>query len=146
VRRLFYFVALLVGTTALSQTTPPVSDQSLTLEIIGNGHWKPNRPFGVRVYSTPDGTKATVKYLTFSSRTEAKQYLRTCLRSGVKVIYRQKKEDSIGQLVGERIIAVGRQSGKKEFALIRGVHLNYYFIGSASLAAAIQVEELIEEK
>lgn len=116
------------------QTTPPVSDQGLTLEKIGNGHWKPNRPFGIRVYSTPDGTKATVQYLTFSSRIEAKQYLRTCLRPGARVIYRQEKKDLNGQFVGERIIAVARLSGKKEFALIRGVRLNYYFIGSSSLA------------
>lgn len=128
------------------QTTPPVSDQGLTLEKIGNGHWKPNRPFGIRVYSTPDGTKATVQYLTFSSRIEAKQYLRTCLRPGARVIYRQEKKDLNGQFVGERIIAVARLSGKKEFALIRGVRLNYYFIGSSSSAAAIQVEELIEEQ
>ena len=37
-------------------------------------------------------------------------------------------------------------SERKEFALIRGVGLNYYFIGSSSLAAAIQVEELIDER
>jgi hypothetical protein len=130
----------------LSQTTPPVSDQRLTLEKIGHGYWKPNRPFGIRVYSTPDGTKATVQYLTFSSRSEANQYLRTCLRPGVRVIYRQEKKDSNEQSVGERIVAVDRKSGKKEFALIRGVLLNYYFIGSSSLAAAIQVEEVIEEQ
>ena len=144
-RWLFCFLALLVGTTVLSQTAPPLSDQNLTLKRIGNGNWKPNRPFGIRVYSTPDGTEATVQYLTFSSRREAKQYLRTWLCPQVKVIYRQEKKDSYG-LVGERIVAVVLQSGKKEFALIRGVHLNYYFIGSSSLAVAIQAEELIEER
>ena len=132
--------------TLLCQTTPPVSDQNLTLEKIGHGYWKPNRPFGVRVYSTPDGTKAEVKYLTFSSRAEAKQYLRTCLHPGAKVIYRQEKKDPNGQVVGERVIAVDQQFGKKKFALIRGVHLNYYFIGSSSLAAAIQAAEMIEER
>ena len=68
------------------------------------------------------------------------------MRPGARVIYRQEKKDLNGQFVGERIIAVARLSGKKEFALIRGVRLNYYFIGSSSLAAAIQVEELIEEQ
>jgi hypothetical protein len=87
-----------------------------------------------------------VQDLTFSSRTEANQYLRTCWRPGVSVIYRQEKKSSNGQSVGERIVAVDRQSGKKEFALIRGVRLNYYFIGSSSLAAAIQVEQVIEEQ
>lgn len=47
----------------------------------------------------------------------------------------------MGQVVGERIVAVRQESGKKEFAVIRGVRMNYYFIGSSSLAAAVQAEE-----
>ena len=140
------FLALLVCITALSQTTQHTSGQTITLESIGHGFWKPHRPFGFRIYSTPDGTKADVKYLTFFSRREAREYLRTCLRPGAKIIYRQQKKASDRQVIGERIVAVVQQSGKKEFALIRGVRLNYFFIGSSSLAVAIQVEEeFIEE-
>ena len=79
-------------------------------------------------------------YLTFSSRTEAKQYLKTCLRPGAKIIYRQERKDTSGNLAGERIVAVAQASGKNEFALILGVHLNYYFIGSSSLGAAVRLE------
>ncbi len=141
----FCALGLLLCATALCQTAAPVSSQSLTLETTGHGFWKPRRPFVFKVFSTPDGTKARVDYLTFHSRNEAKQYLQTCLRPGTKVIYRKEKKEPNGQIVGERIVAVGQGSGKKEFALIRGVRLNYFFIGSSSLAAAIQVEELIEE-
>lgn len=87
-----------------------------------------------------------MKCLTFSTLGEAKQYIKTCLRPGAKVIYRRQRKDSNGQIVGERIVAVAGDSGRKEFALIRGVGLNYYFIGSSSLAAAMQVEELVDER
>ena len=40
-----------------------------------------------------------------------------------------------------RLVAVRQESGKKEFAVIRGFRLNYLVIGSSSLARAIQVEE-----
>lgn len=137
--------ALLLGPALLCQTTPPVPDQSLTLEQIGHGHWKPHRLFGIRVYSTPDGVKATVKYFKFLSRAEAEEYLKTCLRPEAEIIDRQEQKDSTGEVIGERILAVAQLSGKEEFALIRGVGLNYYFIGSSSLAAAKQVEELIKQ-
>jgi hypothetical protein len=147
VKWFFCFSALLVGATLLCQTAPPVSKQFITLEKIGHGYWKPNRPFGIRVYSTPDGTKVTVKYLTFSSRAEAKEYLRTCLRPEAEIIYKQEKKGPDGEVVGERLIATSQQSGKEEFALIRGVRLNYHFFGSSSLAAAQQVEaEELAEK
>jgi len=87
-----------------------------------------------------------VDYLTFHSRNEVNKYLQTCLRPGTRVIYRREEKDPDGKLVGERIVAVRQESGKKEFALIRGVRMNYYFIGSSSLATAIQAEEeAIEE-
>lgn len=85
-------------------------------------------------------------YLTFHSRKEAKEYLQTCLRPGTRVIYRRVEREPSGQIVGQRIVAVRQQSGKKEFALIRRVRMNCYFVGSSSLAAAIQAEEeAIEE-
>jgi hypothetical protein len=87
-----------------------------------------------------------VDYLTFHSRNEAKHYLQTCLRPRTKIIYRQEKKEPNGQVVGERIVAVWQESGRKEFALIRGVRLNYFFIGSSSLAAAIQAEEEVLEE
>ncbi len=127
------------------QTTRSVADeQSLRLDIIGHGLWK-HGTFGFRIYSTPGGTKADVKYLTFHSLREANQYIGTCLKPGAKVIYRQKNKDGDGHLIGERIVAVRQESGKKEFALIRRIRLNCWFIGSSSLGAAIQVEELIQE-
>ena len=52
-----------------------------------------------------------------------------------------REERPNGQIVGERLVAVRQESGKKEFAVIRGFRLNYLVIGSSSLAAAIQVEE-----
>jgi len=61
-------------------------------------------------------------------------------------MYRQEKKGSNGQIIGERIVAVRQESGKKAFALIRGVRLNYFLIGSSSLAAAIQVEEEVVEE
>lgn len=137
---------LLIGVQVLSQERAPILEHGLTLERIGNGYWKQDRSFGFRVYSIPDGARAQVQYWAFASRAEAKQYLKTCLRPAAKIIYRQEKRDTSGNLVGERIVAVARVSGKKEFALIRGVRLNYYFIGSSSLGAAIQVEELIQER
>ena len=142
----FCALALLLCATALCQTATPVSNNGLTLETTGHGFWKPRRPFVFRIYSTQDGTKARVDYLTFHSRNEAKQYLQTCLRPRTRVIYRQEKKDLNGQIIGERIVAVRQASGKKEFALIRGVRLNYFLIGSSSLATAIQTEEeAIEE-
>jgi hypothetical protein len=143
----FCFFPLLTCATALCQAAaPPLSSQNLTLETTGHAFWKPHRPFVFRIYSTPDGTKARVDYLTFHSRNEAKQYLRTCLQPRTKIIYRQEWEDSNGQIVGERMVAVRQESGKKEFAVIRRFRLNYFFIGSSSVAAAIQVEEeAIEE-
>ena len=142
----FCALASLLCVTALCQTATPLSNKSLTLETTGHGFWKPNRPLVFRVFSAPDGTKARVDYLTFNSRDEAKEYLRNCLRPRTRVIYRREEREPNGQIVGERIVAVRQESGKKEFALIRGVHLNYYFIGSSSLAAAIQAEEeAIEE-
>lgn len=142
----FCALALLLCATALCQTATPVSNRSLTLETTGQGFWKPRRPFVFRVFSTPDGTKARVDYLTFHSRNEAKEYLQTCLRLRTRVIYRREDREPSGQIVGERIVAVRKESGKEEFALLRGVRMNYYFIGSSSLAAAIQAEEeAIEE-
>jgi hypothetical protein len=135
-----------VCAAALCQTPAPVSSQSLTLETSGHGFWKPHRPFVFKVFSTPAGTKARVDYLTFHSRNEAKQYLQTCLRPRTKIIYRQEKKEPNGQVVGERIVAVWQESGRKEFALIRGVRLNYFFIGSSSLATAIQAEEDVLEE
>ena len=142
----FCTLALLLCATALCQTVAPVSRQSLTLETTGHGFWKPRRPFVFRIFSTTDGTKARVDYLTFHSRSEAKQYLQTCLRPRTRMIYRQEKKDPNGQIVGERIVAVWQESGKKKFALIRGVRLNYFFIKSSSLADAIQVEEEVIEE
>jgi len=142
----FCVLALLVCATALCQTAAPISSKTLTLEATGHGFWKPREPFGFRIYSTQDGTKARVDYLTFHSSNEAKQYLQTCLRPRSRVIYRQEKKDPDGRIVGERIVAVRQESGKKEFALIRGVRLNYFLIGSSSLAAAIQVEEEVVEE
>ena len=139
-------LALLLCAAALCQTAAPFSNKSLTLETTGHGFWKQSRPFVFRVFSTPDGTKARVDYLTFHSRNEANDYLQTCLRPGTRVIYRREEKDPNGKLVGERIVAIRQGAGKKDFALIRGVRMNYYFIGSTSLAAAIQAEEeAIEE-
>jgi len=100
---------------------------------------------GFRIYSTPDGTKAGVQYLTLHSLREANQYIRTCLKPGTKVIYAKRNKDGDGNVVGERIVAVRQVSGKKEFALITRMRLNCWCIGSSSLGAAIHVEELIEE-
>jgi len=136
---------VLVCTTALCQTAKPISSETLTLEKTGHGFWKPREPFVFRIYSTQGGTQARVDYLTFHSRNEAKQYLQR-LRPASRVIYRQEKRDANGQIVGERIVAVRQESGKKEFALIRGVRLNYFLIESPSLAAAIQVEEEVVEQ
>ena len=85
-------------------------------------------------------------YLTFHSRNEAKQYLQTHLRPRTRIIYRQETKDPNGQIIGERMVAVEQESGKKEFALIRGVRLNYFLIGSSSLAAAIEAEEEVIEE
>ena len=142
----FCALALLVCATALCQTAAPISSLSLTLETTGHGFWKPREPFVFRIYSTQDGTKARVDYLTFHSRDEAQQYLQTCLRPRTRIIYRQEKKGPGGRIIGERIVAVRQESGKEEFALIRGVRLNYYLIGSSSLAAAIQVEEEVVEE
>ena len=133
--------------TASCQIAASISNQQgLTLETTGHGFWKTHRPFVFKVFSTPDGTKARVDYLTFHSRNEAKEYLQTCLRPRTRVIYRREEREPSGKIAGERIVAVRQESGKKEFALIRGVRLNYYLIGSSSLAAAIQAEEeAIEE-
>jgi len=136
----FWALALLCA-TAFCQVGTAVSSQSLDLQTIGHGFWKPRRPFIFKVFSTPEGSKARIDYVTLRTRNEAKQYLRTCLRPGTKIIYRQEKKEPNGQVVGERIVAVLQESGKKEFALIRGVHLNYYFISSSSLEAVIEVEE-----
>jgi hypothetical protein len=84
--------------------------------------------------------------LTFHSRNEAEQYLETYLGPRTRVIYRQEKKDTRGKIIGERIVAVRQESGKKEFALVRGVRLNCFLIGSSSLAAAIQVEEEVVEE
>ena len=142
----FCTFALLLCATALCQTAAPVSSQSLTLETTGHGFWKPREPVVFRIYSTQDGTKARVDLLTFHSRNEAKQYLQTHLRPRTRIIYRQETKDPNGQIIGERMVAVEQESGKKEFALIRGVRLNYFLIGSSSLAAAIQVEEEVVEE
>jgi hypothetical protein len=135
-----------VSPTALCQTAAPISSQSLTLETTGHGFWKPREPFVFRIYSTQDGTKARVDCLTFHSRNEAEQYLETYLGPRTRVIYRQEKKDTRGKIIGERIVAVRQESGKKEFALVRGVRLNCFLIGSSSLAAAIQVEEEVVEE
>jgi hypothetical protein len=149
VQWLFCFFVLLMGVPVLCQKSAPIADQSLTLEKIGNGYWgKHHRPFGFRVYSTPDGTSAYVQYQTFSSRAEAKQYVaKWVLRPGpeARIIYRQETKDANGQIVGERIIASAQIHGKKVFGLVRGIRLDYYLIGSSSLAAAMQVEETIDE-
>lgn len=121
-------VVVLVCTTMFCQTTRSVGDeQSLRLDIIGHGSWR-HGTYGFRIYSTPDGTKADVAYLTFHSLREANQYIGTCLKPGTKVIYRQKNKDGDGNLIGERIVAVRQESGKKEFALIRRIRLNCWFM------------------
>ena len=107
------------------------------LDTTANGFWQPHRPFVLRVYSAPDGTKGEVKYVTFKSRSEAKQYVKICLKPEAKIIYK-KQEKADGQIFRERIVAV---TSNKEYALIKGVGLNYFFIDSSSLATAIQIEE-----
>jgi hypothetical protein len=135
-------VAIVVPALAWCQNTESVGEhQSLTLQTTGHGYWKEHRPFVVRVYSTSDGTKAEIRYLTFHSLPEANQTIATCLKFDVKVIYRNQNKDANGNVVGERIVAVRQESGQKDFTLIRRVGMNGYFIGSSSLAAAIQVEE-----
>jgi len=137
---------LLVCSAAFCQDADPLAkQQGLKLETIGHGFWKPHRPFGFRIYSTPDGTKADVKYLSFYSIREANQYIAACLRPNVKVIYRKLSKDSDGRIIDERIVAVSNTSGKKDFALIRRIRLDGYFIRSSSLGAAIEVEEQISE-
>ena len=84
--------------------------------------------------------------LTFNSSREAKQYLLTRLQASTKIIYRQEKRGPSGKIAGQRLVAVSQKSGKKDFFLVHGARLNYFFISSSSLAAAIQVEELIEEE
>lgn len=77
---------------------------------------------------------------------EAKLYKQKYLKSEAKIIYKQQKTALDGQVIGERIVAVTQKSGSKEYSVIRGIGMHYFFISSSSLGTAIQVEEeAIEE-
>ncbi len=126
---------------AQSNNPQPNTAQALELKTIGNG-WVLGRGAAFRTYAARDGTEALVWYGEFRSEEEAKSTTKQWLEEH-KITGEERIKDPDGQVVGNRIIAAPKHSGKG-FIVIRRHGLNYWFIQSVSLTVAMQVDGLIE--
>jgi hypothetical protein len=122
--------------------------RGLDLVTIGNGHLPDGTKTAFRVYPAPDGSEGKVVYAKLNSVHAAQQLIEGWLKGRLTVTSRQKDQTIGGQLISDRILALGDlpKSDKKEFVIIRRDDLNCYLIESTSLQVAIEVEGMIEHK
>jgi hypothetical protein len=125
-----------------------IARQDLKLTAIGDGTLSSGHQMAFRVYEAPDGTKSQVVYAQFASLSEAQQLIEEWLKLTTKVTSREHNKNSGGQLISDRIVALGKvpTSRKEESVIIRRDGLNCYLIESLSLQVAMQVEGMIEHK
>jgi hypothetical protein len=95
-----------------------------------------------RTYETSDHTEALVWYGEFRSGEESKLATELLLKD-YKITTTEQVKDLNGDVIGDRIVAAAKEE-KKAFMVIRKRGLNYQIIQSISLAAAMQVNALIE--
>jgi hypothetical protein len=124
------------------------AQKDIDLVTIGNGHLADGTKTAFRMYATPDGGKGQVTYTTLNSAEAAEQLIEGWLKGTRTVTSRQKDQTRGGQLISDRILALGDlpKSDKKEFVIIRRDGLNCYLIESTSLQIAMQIEGLIGHK
>lgn len=124
------------------------AQKGLDLVTIGNGHLPDGTPTGLRVYAAPNGSKGQVIYTTLKSTDAAQQLIEGWVKGARTVTSRQKDQTIGGQLISDRILALGElpKSDKKEFVIIRRDGLDCYLIESTSLEVAKGIEGLIEHK
>jgi hypothetical protein len=120
----------------------------LKLVTMGHGKTRSGRSTPFRIYEAPDGTRGQVVYTEFDSLQAAQQQIEDWIKPTRTVTSREQNQSEGGQLISDRILAVGDlpKSDKKEFIIIRRDGLKCYLIESVSLQVARQVEGLIEHK
>lgn len=125
----------------LSANSPPNADQSLKIKTIGEGYMF-GRHAAFRTYETSDHTEALEWYGEFRSEEESNLATKLSLEQH-KITSTENVKDLNGHVIGDRIVAAPKDQ-KKAFMVIRRQGPNYWIIQSISLAAAMQVDELIE--
>ena len=126
----------------------PPPNTELKLVQLGNGKTKSGVKTLFKVYEAPDGNQGEVWYIKFDSLPAAEQQIEEWAKLPLDVTNRERNQYGYGQVVSDRILAVGELPGshKKEFVIIRRDGLNCYLIESASLQVPHQIEDLIEYK
>ena len=121
---------------------------TLDLVTIGHSKTKSGHATAFRVYQAPDGNNGQIAYTEFDSLQAAQQQIEEWVKATQTVTSREQNQSKGGQLIGDRILAVGDLPGtdKKEFVIIRRDGLKCYLIESASLKVATQIEDLLEHK
>ena len=105
------------------------SDEGLKLKLVGDGEML-GRHTAFRTYTASDGTEVLVWYGKFKSEHEAMHATKQWLK-GYKVTSKIDAKDASGRVIGNRIAAAPKQSGKV-FVVIAIRGLNYWFIQSVS--------------
>jgi hypothetical protein len=135
-------------TLPLPEPLPPDSyprrsnAQSLELKTLCNGLLL-GRHTACRTYASSDGTEVLIWYGTLKSEPEAAAAIQQLLKAH-KVTDKELVRDPSGKVIGDRTEAAPMEVGKA-FVVIRRCGLNFWFIQSASLAAALQADELVAE-
>jgi hypothetical protein len=122
----------------------------MDLEVVTTGHIKAKsgQLTVFRIYRAPDGTEGQVHYTEFASLEAAELQVEKWVKAARTLTSREHNQTKGGQLISDRILAVADlpKSDNKEFMIIRRDNLKCYFIESASLQVALQIEGFIGHK
>ena len=131
-----------------AQDAPHVNSTDLEIVRMGHINTKGGHTTLFRIYQTPDGTRAQGYYTEFDSLEAAELQIEKWVKATRTVTSREHNQRRGDQLISDRILAVTDlpKSDKKEFVIIRRDYLKCYFIESASLQVALQVESFIGHK
>ena len=133
--------AILPSQTFLLARQNSKTDQNLELKLVGDGEML-GRHAAFRTYTASDGTEALVWYGKFKSEREAMHATKQWLK-GYKVKSKIDAKDPSGRVIGSRIAADPKESGKV-FVVIAKRGLNYWFIQSISPTVAMQLDAMID--
>ena len=135
---------------ATAQDAAHVNSAKAGLDLVTIGHrmTKSGHLTAFRIFEAADGTSGQIAYTEFDSLQAAQQQIEEWVKATRTVTIREKNQSKAGQLISDRILAVGDlpKSDQKEFVIIRRDELKCYNIESVSLQVAMEVEGTIVHK